>query len=152
MGAVISSEPSDELDIGRQTKAIYRQGNSVIQQFKSCSDLVRLQLFRSYCSNLYGSHLWANYNPKILDKLRVAYNNIFRSLMKIGCRDSITASFLLCGVNSFPVLYRKLIYSFYQRLLKSQNLLIKTIIYSVYFVYKSALYRQWIKFLHVGSR
>ena len=39
-----------------------------------------------------------------------------------------------------------------QQLVKRQNLLVKTIIYSVYLVHKSALYRQWIKFLQVGSQ
>ena len=43
----------------------------------------------------------------ILKRLQVAYNNIFRTLMNIGRRESISNAFIDNNVDRFGVLVRK---------------------------------------------
>ena len=145
MGVIVSSNLLDETDINRQTQAIYRQGNSIIHQFRSCTDGVKLRLFISHCTNMYGPQLWSKFHNEKFGKLKVAYNNIFRHLMHIHVRDSISAKFMCYNVNAFPVVYRKLAYGFYKRLHNTDNLLLNAIVTSAFFVYKSALHMQWRK-------
>ena len=40
-----------------------------------CSDNVKVNIFRSYCSSLYTSQLWWKYKVSSIRKLYVAYNN-----------------------------------------------------------------------------
>ena len=143
LGVLLCSNCTDDVDILRQTQALYRQGNFIVHKFKHCTDDVKLLLFIYHCTNMYGPHLWSRFSSKNLDRLKVAYNNIFRQLLKLDPRGSISAKFLFFNVNSFPVLYRKLVYGFYQRVIKSQNVLMSTIGNSPYFIYRSSLYTQW---------
>ena len=46
----------------------------------SCTETLRISLFKSYCSSLYTSSLWCNYRSESLRKLCVAYNNVFRKM------------------------------------------------------------------------
>ena len=61
LGCIMSDDFSDDLDLSRQMRAIYTRGNMLIKNFKSCSDDVKLQLFKTYCSNLYCGQLWSTY-------------------------------------------------------------------------------------------
>mgnify|MGYP007121470693 CR=1 FL=1 len=98
------------MDINRQMRCIYVQGNVVISKFGTCTDDVKCKLFKSYCYNMYGCQNWANYSQRDLDKLRVAYNNIFRTFMSIDRKTSVSAAFIDKGIDHFNVLYRKIVY------------------------------------------
>ncbi|CAL4204669.1 unnamed protein product, partial [Meganyctiphanes norvegica] len=58
LGHILTDTLSDDLDILRQRRKIFAQGNSIIRKFHMCSQDVKLTLFRSYCSSLYTAHLW----------------------------------------------------------------------------------------------
>ena len=58
LGHVISADMKDDLDIMRQCRQLYAQGNALARRFHMCSDNVKVTLFRSYCSSLYTSQLW----------------------------------------------------------------------------------------------
>ena len=40
-----------------------------------------IMLFKTYCTGLYGSSFWCSYKAKTLQKIKGAYNNVFRILM-----------------------------------------------------------------------
>ena len=44
--------------ICRQTSRFYAQANTLLRNFRFCSDDVKYMLFRSFCTNMYCSPLW----------------------------------------------------------------------------------------------
>ena len=120
----------------------------LVNNFKCCSDEVKIDLFKAYCSNLYCAHLWSSYRNSKYNRIRVAYNDSYRALMNFKRGESISAEYVTRNVNSFEVLVRKAVYSFLSRALLSTNSLVSTIIISVYFIYASPLFEKWKKCLY----
>ena len=68
LGHVISADMKDDLDIMRQCRQLYAQGNALARRFHMCSDNVKETIFRSYCSSLYTSQLWWKYKVNSIRK------------------------------------------------------------------------------------
>ena len=147
LGVIICENRSDNADIRRQIKSIYKQGNSIIRRFYMCTDAVKIQLFKTFCYNMYGISLWTNYQNDLMDDASVAYNNIFRQFFKLGRRCSISMEFFNRNINGFYICLRKSINSFYNRLKNSKNTLVRSILNSTYFRLYSTLHIQWQKML-----
>ena len=143
LGTIISSTMSDNSDIARQIRSTYTQGNAIISRFKSCSRNVKIQLFKTYCYNLYNCQLWCSYTCALWKRMKVAYNNVFRRLLDIKRGGSVSHEYVNANVNGFDTVLRKSMWSMYTRLLKSDNVLIKNIISSTYFLNSSNLLRKW---------
>ncbi len=90
LGCFITENLSDDDDLQRQMCSIYARGNSLIRNFRKCTDEIKVLLFKTYCTGFYSSTTWSSYKSKSLDKLKVAFNNIFRILMSVGRRESIS--------------------------------------------------------------
>ena len=60
-----------------------------------CSLEVKLTLFRSYCSPMYGVQLWWNYKTSTLNRLHIAYHNSFKLFIGMSTFESTS---LLCTV------------------------------------------------------
>lgn len=58
LGAFIVENGTDDEDINRQIRSIYAHGNTLIRNFKNCSDDIKCNLFRTYCTVFYCSSLW----------------------------------------------------------------------------------------------
>ena len=134
----------DDRDIRRQPSSLYARGNMLNRKFCKCSPEVKLQLFNSYSSNMYCSYLWKMFRTKCHDGVRVAYN-VFRILMSIQRKCSISSHYVSKNVDGFMFLTRKLIVCFRKRLLSSDNILIKSILNSAYFNLSSQLSKRWQK-------
>ena len=80
----ITSDFVDDRDLKRQARAIYCRGNMIVRKFSTCSVDVKNQLFRSYISCLYCSALWLKFSTATFNMTRVAYNNVYRTLMGIS--------------------------------------------------------------------
>ena len=57
LGCFITNTLNDDRDIDRQCRYFYAKGNSLVRKFYKCSDVVKVALFKSYCSSLYSSFL-----------------------------------------------------------------------------------------------
>ena len=143
LGTVISSNCTDDCDIGRQTQSVFSRGNILIRKFNACSDDVKTELFKSYLYSMYGMHLWNSFSNSSLYKLKIAYNDVFRKLFKIDRRASISAAFVSFNVDCFRVRKRKGVFSFLQRLHTSPNQLVDIILRSVFFSFGSKMYNSW---------
>ena len=143
LGIFITNVFNDNRDVKRQMRALYGRGNVIISKFRHCTDDVKVQLFKSFCSDMYCSHLWSNYSINVYSKLKVAYNNIFRSLMSISRRQSVSKAFIDYGVDCFYVLIRKKIVSFRKRVMSSNNSLIKLCTSSLFHMYASTINKKW---------
>jgi hypothetical protein len=143
LGVIICADRKDTDDMSRQMKAIYRQGNSIIRKFFSCTDNVKICLFKTYCYNMYCIPLWFYTTHDAISDVKVAYNNIFRQFFNLSRRCSVSFEFLKRGINSFEIVQRKSIFSLYSRLYNCENNLINTLVRSPFFTYRSRQHDLW---------
>ena len=106
---------------------LYIRSNKFLRTFHYCSYDVKLELFKSYCTASYCCNLWTAYKKSIFDRLRVDFNNAYRSVLSQPWRCSDSAMYAHFGINNFETTIRKSIYRFIQRLANSTNSLIMTI-------------------------
>ena len=80
LGAIVSEDLCDNLDIAREVRNTYAHGNSVIKCFRHCTTGVKALLFKTFCSGIYCSQL-----------------------MKLEYKASISESMLQNGVDGFGI-------------------------------------------------
>ena len=142
LGCFITDDLSDDFDIERQMRYIYSTGNSIVRNFKHCTDGVKVQLFKTMYSNFYCSQLWSKYRVNVLNKIRVAFNNVLRSLFLLKRDDSISAFTVSSQINGFHCVIRHQMYGFYVRLFKTNNILVNTFVNSMYFL-NNTMVKKW---------
>ena len=147
LGHLICSSRNDDLDILCQCRSIYAKGNSLIRKFYKCSDDVKVTLFKAYCSSMYSSYLWSRYTQASMRKLTVAYHGILKKFLNFPRRTSNSLLFVFYNVPTFQELNRKYIHSFRNRICKSDNALIVSILNSSCMA-TSTLNRRWFSLLN----
>ena len=148
LGHYLCANQKDDRDILRQCQFLYAQGNMLIRKFYMCTDQVKVELFKSFCSSFYTSQLWWNYTKLSLKKLHVAYNNAFRMLFNLPRDCSASGMFVSNRVNSSQAIIRNLCFRFSTRLELSENILIKKLLASD-IKWQSRIRRHWVKTLYV---
>ena len=113
-----------------QNRKLCARGNMIARKFKSCSIDVKRQLFISFCSSIYCCCLWSNFRLLTLNRIRVNYNNILRSLVCVPRFTSASQLFSALDLKGFQELRRRACYSLMTRLHKSKNTLVSTVINS----------------------
>ena len=73
---------------------------------------------------MYGTRLWSEYSKTGYDRIRTAFNDIYRNLLGMKRGDSISAAFVNTRMDNFNFLRRKSVYNFMVRLSKSANAVI----------------------------
>ena len=121
-------------------RSLYARGNLIIRNFKHCSYDVKIQLFNTFCSNMYCGHLCCSYFNYSYSKIRVAFKQIYRCLMK-SRKSSISQSKLIYDIDKFDSIIRKAVYNVRERLMKSENTVIGAIINSMFFQCSTTLRR-----------
>ena len=147
LGVFINADCTDDYDIVRLMQSLYRNGNYLHRNFAYCSENVKIQLFKTFCYNLYGTHLWSRYNKKSYKKSNVAYNDVLRKLFGIKRGDSISGATVGLNIYTFSALRRNLCSKFIKRIHKSTNMLVETVVRSVFFSYGSNLLNKWTECL-----
>ena len=99
----------------------------IIKNFYACSPVVKCDLFKAFCCNMYCSHLWSDFKNDTLRRLIVGYNHSFRIIMKYPRHCSASGMFVFNDVPSFTELWRKSIYGFKQRVDNSLNKVVNTV-------------------------
>lgn len=150
LGVFIADSLSDDKDIMRQVRSLYARANTLLRKFYNCSYEVKLTLFQSYCVNMYCPYLWTQYTVRSYQKIKVAYNNVFRMLLGYSKRDSASTMFATNGIDSFDAMFRKNTYKCMQRLSESSNVIIRCLVNS-YSVRAGPMWSKWITSLYVRS-
>ena len=150
LGHIITDNMSDDLDILRQRKIIYAQGNNIRGKFYMCSPDVKLTLFRSYCASMYTAHLWTNYTQAVIKKLYTAYHNMLKLIIGVSKREHTRPICVTLEVSYCPALIRKYVYKFTYRLQKSNNEFLKAICDMSSF-YKSNIWKHWRLLLYTNG-
>ena len=147
LGHILTNNGSDDLDIQRQRKKIYAQGNSILRKFHMCSVEVKVMLFRTYCTSLYTAHLWTNYSNSSLANFYIAYHNIMKLFIGFPKREHNRPLCVKYDIPHGPALLRNLIYRFICRLEESQNFLL-CVLNNSDCRFESPLRRKWFSLLH----
>ena len=142
LGHIIIPSLTDDDDVLRQTRPLYARANKIIRSFSFASLSVKLALFKAYCTPIYGCQLWSRLFQYSNRKLQVAYNDAFRQLLREPRWCSASRLFVYNNIPSFDAVVRKLVYSFWCSLCKSDNMLIQAVLSSdIYF--QSSLFQRW---------
>ena len=134
LGVIINDDFQDDKDIHRQASAMYVRNNTLYRKFGMCTNLVKKFLFKSYCSNLYCSHLWWHYTKSSENKVCVAYNKGLKTFLGYDYMYSSKAMFCENGLDSYEVMYRKYMYGFYNRCHNVSNEMVFNIVNSYDFL------------------
>ena len=149
LGHFLCDTGYDGLDIDRQRKKIFAQGNSLIRKFYMCSVDVKLTLFQSFCAPMYTPHLWTNYNRTDISKLNRAYHNTLKMLLGVPKREHTSPICAILNVRTCPAVIRNFVFRFMVRLKKSSNSIINAI-YGTSIYYKSSIRKQWRSLLYTN--
>ena len=142
LGVRISDDKYNDDEITCQMRSVYGRGNLLIRNFKHCDDSVKLQLFKTFCTNIYCCQLWSSYKKTTYRKINVAYRRIFRYFMKIDNATSVSCAMLNYNVDFLDVLIRKAVFNFRKRIMDSENVIIKTLVNSLFYL-DSMLCKKW---------
>ena len=149
LGHSLTSDLKDDDDIARQCRVLYAQGNILLRKFFMCTLDVKLKMFKTYCTPLYTAHLWFNYKKTSLNKLYIAYHNIFKLLLNFSKYESTS---LLCTVFDVPccaAVIRKFIFRFCRRLEQTSNSIVMSLLADgIYF--SSRIRKHWMCLLLVN--
>ena len=77
LGVHIATDQKYHRSTRQQCRNMYSTGNTIIKKHKHCSDAIKCQLFKSFCTRFYCASLWSSYAIESLHHLKVAYNRIF---------------------------------------------------------------------------
>ena len=79
------SKDDDELDMQKQLRTFYARSNTILSQFAKFDESLKLELFRSFVL--------------VILKLRVAYNNAHRKILKLHMSCSESQMYVDSGVS-----------------------------------------------------
>ena len=114
-------------DMLRQMRSLFVRSNRRLKIFQGCSEKVLVELGRSFCDSFYCSYLWTQYNASSFSKFRVAYNDLYRKILHVSRRSSVSEMFVKNNIPNFEALLRNEVYSFTSRFKVSDNVIINCI-------------------------
>ena len=89
--------------------------------------------FRAHCCALYASQLWCCYTHESYRRLRVSYNDSYRSIHGIPSYCSVRQYQVEANVDTFDALVRKLLFRFMNRCHRSTNVFVHSLLHSCRF-------------------
>ena len=147
LGVIMNNICKHDADMYKQVRSLYCRGNMLINNFKTCNNMIKLQLFKSFCTNMYCGQLWYNYSSHAISKIKVAYKQTYRRLLNLSrINTSITMSMVRNNIDPFDVILRKSVYSFRCRVQTTNNCIVRTIANSLYFI-QSAINVNWMSII-----
>ena len=149
LGHFLSDTGSDSLDIDRQRKKLFIQGNSLVRKFYMCTIDVKLKLFQSFCSPMYTAQLWSNYSNCDITSLYRAYHNTLKILLGVSKRVYTSPLCAFLNIRTCPAVIRNLVFRFMLRIRNSSNSIIMAIYWSSTY-YKSAIWKHWRSLLYTN--
>ena len=108
--------------------------------------MLNLLYFVVYCTCFYCLFLWTHHKKSTPSKLRVAFNNVNRRILKLPPRSSASTMYEVNHIDSFEILVRKRVVGFIERLKLSNNSIISCIDNSCKM--KFDIWNPWIKLLY----
>ena len=142
LGALLNSSMKTSIDVSRQTQTFYAQVNTLLHNFRYCTNEVKCSLFKLICTNMYCCPLWFNSTSSSVKKLKCSYKSVLRRLLCIRMPYSASAMFVTHGIPSFYELLCTCIYNLSERISSSRNFIIKACLSPIVFIF-SPIRRWW---------
>ena len=83
---------------------LYAKFNKIISTFSHCTIDVKLLLIKSYCTSFYCGYMWSDYKKITYSKLRVAFNNVHRRVLRLSYRSSFSTMYTTHNINNMEAL------------------------------------------------
>ena len=80
LGHIINSKLDDSDDIINRRNSFIGQSNNILCYFNKLDMLVKIKLFKSYCTSLYGCELWA-LNNNLVEEFCIAWRKALRRVL-----------------------------------------------------------------------
>ena len=128
LGHIFTDALRDDRDISRQCRKLYAQANMLLRKFSMCSVPVKCALFKTFCTPMYTAFLWCSYTKGHMQRLKVAYNDALRILLKAPRWHSASNLFVSCNIHTCEALSRHSMYGFMCRLDESRNGIIQGLV------------------------
>ena len=141
LGVLLCSDMKTSIDVCRQTCKFYAPTNTLLRNFRYCSDDAKCMLFCSFCTIMYCSPFWFNSTSSSIKKLKTSYYIALRRLLLIKKPYSVSTMFVTHGIPSFIELLHNCIYNFSQRISLSSNSKITVCLAPSMFIHLPS--RQW---------
>ena len=141
LGFTLTHNMEDDCHIESLYRGLCIRANMLFRNFSKCTSDVKNLLFKSYCMSFYCLSLTINIKMYKINRLKVCYNNCIRRLFNLPFRASISRACVENGVPTFQEVRRKCIVSLYQRLKRSSNSIIYSLMHNVF--HSSYLYGAW---------
>ena len=138
LGVYITSNLTDDYEMGKRTREVYAAGNTVISKFRNCARQRKILFCKIYCYNVYGISLWTSYRVSAYAKLKVAHNDIFRALLNVRRSESASTLFVENNTNNLDCIRRIAMNSLMNRLLNSRNSIVEILCNSAVRVHSKA--------------
>ena len=149
LGYMFSSNNSDDNEMLRQMRRLYCRSNRLFRMFNKCSKHVLIELCRSFCTTFYCPYFWTAYKKTTFSKIRVAYNNVYRKLLGLCRRSSVSEMLAMNNISNFEALIRKSIFAFKIRLSNSDNIIIFELQSSC--VITNTIWKVWKDMLYIET-
>ena len=120
----IVGECSNEIRIKVTTDDFIRRANTVMSQFKLAPYSIKYQLFKSFCSSLYGFLLW-DMSAKSINKFYISWRKCLRQLYQLPYRTHSNLLHLISKDQSVDVQLHLRIMKYVMSNLKSTNSLVR---------------------------
>ena len=132
LGHIITTDLTDGADIEHRRRKLCALGNMITRRFAFCNRDTKLALFRSFCYNVYGSHLWASYTQEQRRRIKVTHNDILRRLTNTPRTrfHSASAMFAGCHLRTLKEIIRFSMSSLISRLQRSANSIVMNVLVS----------------------
>ena len=104
LGFMFTSDSIDDVDMQKQLRTFYARSNTILRQFAKCDESVKLEPFGSFCTCYYCPYLWLDMTKHSTMKLRVAYNNAHRKILKLHMRCSASQMYVENNLLNFEAL------------------------------------------------
>ena len=72
LGVTLCTNMCNDYSIDKQCKRLYARGNLLLWHLRHCSEDVKVLLFNSYSTALYGAALWCTFRSEYVCHLRTA--------------------------------------------------------------------------------
>ena len=130
LGVLINQNMTDDDEMLQRMRDIYATGNMIIRKFGNCSVQIKIQMYKVFFSQVYGSSVWSTFKVSTFNRTKVSHNDIFRSLLHVPRYESATTLFAIHNVRNLNAVLRNSCYSLMCRVTDSANSIVRAIVTS----------------------
>jgi len=131
LGHIVVCNLSDDADMRRVKRSLYYGVNMICARVGYADKSILVQLFKSYCSSMYGCELWNFFvDKKAFKELCVAYHSSVKKLVKMPRWTRNHDLCLALGLLPCPMHVARRQLSFWLRLCSSDNTIVGALLAS----------------------